>query len=93
MFLLITLALSVLLAFTNDSELSGTSTITILETSYGKLLKTRDGTTCVTRCQMKDHPPGGRSVFLLLAESHLWETIRTRERPTHAIQLWNHCHF
>lgn len=47
---------------------------------------------CVTRCQMKDHPPGGRSVFLLLAESHLWETIR-REGPTRAIRLHNQCHF
>lgn len=42
---------------------------------------------------MKHHPPAGRSVFLLLAESHLWETIRTEERPTHAVQLLNRYSF
>lgn len=29
---------------------------------------------------MKGHPPGGRSVSLLLAESQLWETIRTEDQ-------------
>lgn len=49
-FSLITLAFSVLLTFTNDSELSSVFAITkIFETLYGKLLKTRDGIAYVTR--------------------------------------------
>lgn len=49
-FSLITLAFSVLLTFTNDSELSSIFAITkIFETLYGKLLKTRDGIAYVTR--------------------------------------------